>query len=267
MGRLDADRSHLPFLPLHRRDLDRPRDHASRRSIATILRRGAIIWGLGLLLAAFPFFQPLDGSRSPACWRASRGAMCRRRSSRERSRHIPSGGESSARSVVASAVALLDPAGGGPVPGRICRRPLTRGNIGAWLDRTLFGAHLWRGGRWDPEGLLSTVPAIATTMIGLIAGWFIAETIARRARSCAGSSMWGLVGVLLGLFTSQWLPDQQESLDELIRAVHRRPRGRCARGDVTGSATRADRRSRFASTEPLRRARAAMRSCCSSCRD
>lgn len=39
----------------------------------------------------------------------------------------------------------------------------------AFVDRWLFGDRLWRGA-WDPEGLLSTVPAIASALIGSVAG-------------------------------------------------------------------------------------------------
>ncbi|MBY0494675.1 MAG: hypothetical protein K2Y23_10705 [Cyanobacteria bacterium] len=49
------------------------------------------------------------------------------------------------------------------------------------------------------------MPAIATTMIGLIAGWFIAETHSPRA-IVRGLLTWGLFGVLIGLFASLWLP-------------------------------------------------------------
>ena len=58
-----------------------------------------------------------------------------------------------------------------PVPG------LGAPDIGAegphlvgWLDRTILGAHVWRGGSYDPEGLLSTIPAIATALMGVLAG-------------------------------------------------------------------------------------------------
>ena len=84
------------------------------------------------------------------------------------------------------------------------------------------------------------MPAIATTMIGLIAGWFIAETPSPRT-IVRGLLAWGLAGVLLGLFASHVAADQQESLDELICAVHRRiwrpPHSRCAYWlcDVHGS--------------------------------
>jgi predicted acyltransferase len=50
--------------------------------------------------------------------------------------------------------------------------------LAAWVDRVTLdwsrwglGIHLWEGSRvFDPEGLLSTLPAIATTLIGVLAG-------------------------------------------------------------------------------------------------
>lgn len=49
--------------------------------------------------------------------------------------------------------------------------------LSAWLDRTILGVnHLWVGSKtWDPEGLLSTLPAVATLMIGTFAGRWIGE--------------------------------------------------------------------------------------------
>lgn len=43
------------------------------------------------------------------------------------------------------------------------------GNLAARVDRFLLGGHLWKA-TWDPEGLLSTFPAIATTILGYLAG-------------------------------------------------------------------------------------------------
>ena len=46
-------------------------------------------------------------------------------------------------------------------------------NLGAWFDRLVFSeAHLWKGanGKFDPEGLFSTIPAIATGLLGVISG-------------------------------------------------------------------------------------------------
>jgi predicted acyltransferase len=45
------------------------------------------------------------------------------------------------------------------------------GSIASFIDRSIFGAHIWKQGKvFDPEGLLSTIPAIATTLMGVLAG-------------------------------------------------------------------------------------------------
>ncbi|CAN5272871.1 hypothetical protein BH20ACI2_BH20ACI2_25480 [soil metagenome] len=49
-------------------------------------------------------------------------------------------------------------------------------NLAAWLDRTILTEnHMWRSAKvFDPEGILSTLPAIATTLSGVLAGtWLI----------------------------------------------------------------------------------------------
>ncbi len=48
-------------------------------------------------------------------------------------------------------------------------------NLGAWLDRTILGTdHLWKNAvTWDPEGILSTIPAIVTGMIGVFTGLWL----------------------------------------------------------------------------------------------
>ena len=64
------------------------------------------------------------------------------------------------------------------VPGYGTNRLDSLGNLGAYFDRALFGIpHLWpygltprHGVTYDPEGLLSTLPAVATLLLGLLAG-------------------------------------------------------------------------------------------------
>jgi len=48
-------------------------------------------------------------------------------------------------------------------------------NLAAWLDRTILTeAHMWRSARvFDPEGILSTLPAIATTISGVLTGTWL----------------------------------------------------------------------------------------------
>ena len=72
-------------------------------------------------------------------------------------------------------------------------------SIAAWLDRLLLDGHLWRTSRtWDPEGLLSTVPAIGTAMIGVFAGrWIGSErSLAERLNGLFAA---GAIAMMLGL--------------------------------------------------------------------
>jgi predicted acyltransferase len=70
-------------------------------------------------------------------------------------------------------------------------------NLVAWLDRQIFSAsHLYERTR-DPEGLLSTLPALATALLGLLTGVWLrtTHTLAYKAR---GIAVAGLSCVLLG---------------------------------------------------------------------
>ncbi len=58
-----------------------------------------------------------------------------------------------------------------PVPDRGITGLSIENNLAAWIDRNLLGSHLWYYTEtWDPEGLFSTIPAIATSFIGVFAG-------------------------------------------------------------------------------------------------
>lgn len=56
-----------------------------------------------------------------------------------------------------------------PVPGYGVGDLSPDGNLAAYVDRLVFGDHIWRD-MWDPEGLLSTIPAVATAMCGVFTG-------------------------------------------------------------------------------------------------
>ena len=58
-----------------------------------------------------------------------------------------------------------------PVPGVGPPSLEAESNLGAWLDRLILGNHLWAQSKtWDPEGILSTIPAIATGIVGMLTG-------------------------------------------------------------------------------------------------
>ncbi len=61
-----------------------------------------------------------------------------------------------------------------PVPGVGYANLQPETNLGAWLDRLLLSGHLWSSSKiWDPEGLLSTLPAISTGLIGVLTGHWL----------------------------------------------------------------------------------------------
>jgi len=50
-------------------------------------------------------------------------------------------------------------------------------DFGSWLDRQLLSGHLWAKSRtWDPEGLVSTLPAVCSVLFGVLSGrWLRGE--------------------------------------------------------------------------------------------
>jgi predicted acyltransferase len=76
-------------------------------------------------------------------------------------------------------------------------------NLAAWLDRQIFSApHLYEHTR-DPEGLLSTLPALATALIGMLTGIWLRSTrsIVAKARGIAFAGCAGLITGGLWNFT------------------------------------------------------------------
>lgn len=60
-----------------------------------------------------------------------------------------------------------------PVPGfGMGQLDSKEANLAAYVDRAVLGNHIWKGGdgKYDPEGVLSTIPAIATTLTGILCG-------------------------------------------------------------------------------------------------
>jgi predicted acyltransferase len=78
-------------------------------------------------------------------------------------------------------------------------------NIVAWLDRQIFSArHLYEHTR-DPEGLISTIPALGTTLMGVLTGLFL-RTSRSDSRKALTLAIAGVSSVLLGLIWNPWFP-------------------------------------------------------------
>lgn len=92
-----------------------------------------------------------------------------------------------------------------PVPGHGTGSFARGENLANWIDARWLPGKVWYGD-YDPEGLLSTLPAIASTVIGLFAGRLLRDP----AATPASRVRWLLAGaaalVALGLLWSPWFP-------------------------------------------------------------
>jgi predicted acyltransferase len=78
------------------------------------------------------------------------------------------------------------------------------GHLSAWVDRAVFGDHIWLYAKvYDPEGILSTIPALATTLFGVFAGLLLTSGLApveRVARLFVFGSLLVCAGFVWGWF-------------------------------------------------------------------
>jgi predicted acyltransferase len=93
-----------------------------------------------------------------------------------------------------------------PVPGYGAGRLDVEGNLAHYVDRMVLGRHNYHSTKtWDPEGIISTLPAIATTLFGIMAGHII-----RLKRTLTERTVWlfltGNLLLALGLICDIWLP-------------------------------------------------------------
>jgi predicted acyltransferase len=175
----------------------RARAHHDALLVRQIVKRGTLIVLFGLLLAAFPYVpvERITGVRFPGVLQRIGvayvvGALLTLRTTLRQQILILVG----LLYGYWFAMTLL------PVPGRGMGALLLddpSASLAAWLDRAVFGSHLWRSARtWDPEGILSTVPAAGTVVLGVLAGRWLT---ARRDLSERLVGLYGAGSVLMVL--------------------------------------------------------------------
>ncbi|UYZ63433.1 acyltransferase family protein [Hymenobacter weizhouensis] len=172
------------------------------RTLRRVLKRAAILFGLGLFSALFPTFD-FSTVRIPGVLARIAvvflvcGVVFLKTSRRQQL------GLLAFLLVFYNVLMQLV-----PVPGFGPANLEAGTNLGAWLDRTVLGeAHLWKQSRtWDPEGLLSTLPAIGTGLLGLLAGQWLRRSDVDAATRVAWLFVWGGACVLLGLGWNSWFP-------------------------------------------------------------
>ena len=185
--------------------------------VRQILRRGAIIYLLGFLIAFFPFYQWGSIEAMPNASLLDRIVY--------RLAHVRILGVLPRIAIVYVCAALLTlrtstkqqviilaallfgywfamtvlPVPGEGTIGALLLHDKER-NLAAWLDRAILGTnHTWSGSvTWDPEGPLSTIPAIGTAMLGVFAGRWIAMTDRPLIERIAGLFAAGALVMMLG---------------------------------------------------------------------
>jgi predicted acyltransferase len=185
--------------------------------VRQILRRGAIIYLLGFLMALFPFYQWGTIESIPDASLLDRIVY--------RLQHVRLLGVLPRIAIVYVAAALLTlrtnlkqqviivatllfgywflmtlvPVPGEGTIGALLLHEKSR-NLAAYLDRAILGTnHTWVGSvTFDPEGPLSTIPAIGTAMLGVIAGRWIAMSDRPLIERIAGLFAAGALVMMLG---------------------------------------------------------------------
>lgn len=203
----------------------RARGDDERAIVRQILRRGALIFLFGFILSAFPFYTwlPIDGNADPSVLdrmvhriehlrilgvlqRIAIAYLCGALITLRTSWKQQLG-------ILALllfgywALMTLVPVPDTGVAGRfVLDKPEQL--LSAWLDRTVLGVnHLWSGSKtWDPEGILSTVPAIGTMMLGTFAGRWISRNELPLTERLSALFAVGALTMMLGLVWNWGFP-------------------------------------------------------------
>ena len=165
-----------------------------------VLRRAAIILAIGLFLNGFPYF-PFFRIRYPGV--LQRIAIC----------YLIAAFVFlfvKVRGIVLITIALLVTYGLlmaiAPVPGCDAGSLTKDCNFARYVDSIALKGHMWSQTKtWDPEGIISTIPAIATALLGVLIGYVV-----RSKMTPAEKTTWMFVSGTLLLFAgsimNNWLP-------------------------------------------------------------
>jgi predicted acyltransferase len=170
-----------------------------RQEARPAMARAARLIGLGLFMAGFPYFHlstlrwpgvlPRIGLCYLAAWAVKRALKVR-------------GQVVLAALLLVGAWFLMTRVSGPEGPPSLD----VETNLAAQIDRVVLTGHMWRQTKtWDPEGLLSTLPAIATTVLGLLAGEWLRSRRDGNAKT-AGFLGAGLALVGIGLLWDRTFP-------------------------------------------------------------
>lgn len=165
-----------------------------------VIRRTLIIFGLGLFLNGFPFFH-LSDIRIPGV--LQRLAVCYLFASliflttRWRTQLII------ALALLLGYWLIMTQL---HAPGFAAGDLTKEGSLASWVDRVVFGPHIWKQGKvYDPEGILSSIPAIATALFGVLTGQWLRND-KEPFQKVAGLFVAGAVCVMIGWIWNPFFP-------------------------------------------------------------
>ncbi|HKQ52630.1 MAG TPA: heparan-alpha-glucosaminide N-acetyltransferase domain-containing protein [Pyrinomonadaceae bacterium] len=171
----------------------------SRRDLyVKIIRRTLIIFALGLILGGFPYYD-LNTLRIPGV--LQRIAVCYLITS-----VIFLNTRWRTQAIIAAALLILYCVimNYVPVPGFGAGNLEMEGNLAAYVDRKLIGGHTWKP-LYDPEGLVSTIPAVATTLCGVLTGHLL-RSKRKALEKVSAMFVAGLAALVAGWVWSYWFP-------------------------------------------------------------
>ncbi|MFM5983547.1 MAG: acyltransferase family protein [Sphaerospermopsis kisseleviana] len=180
-----------------------PENRPTRQVYLRIIRRGLVLFALGLFLTLFTFFLdftlkgiPIDLSKIRIMGVLQRISL----------------------TYVIAAFVVLQLSQRGlwifsgilllgywvamqliPVPGFGAGNLSAEGNFAGYIDRMILGSqHLYQSGPFDPEGLFSTIPALVTVLIGYFTGsWLQKQQV--KTRTSVNLVIWGLGCLIIGI--------------------------------------------------------------------
>jgi predicted acyltransferase len=164
-----------------------------------ILRRAAVIFGLGLFLNAIPNYHP---STIRVLGVLQRIAICYGLTSII---FLKTGLKTQIGIVAAALLGYWLAMTYIPVPGFGAGVLTKEGSLASFVDRTLLGAHIYRQGPYDPEGILSAVPSMATILLGVFTGLWLRSGRTHRDK-IYGMLASGTVLAAAGWLWGIWFP-------------------------------------------------------------
>lgn len=80
-------------------------------------------------------------------------------------------------------------------------------NFATYIDSLILNGHMWNATKtWDPEGIISTIPAIATLLIGALTGDYLHKSEQSKIEKSAWMFVVGAGLLLIGVTLDMWMP-------------------------------------------------------------